>query len=114
MHLTQRSVELTQVSEWDGGNVRSFEDALAAEEPLEMRINEKPINVTMRTPGNDEELAAGFLLTEGLIHSFDAVASLHQSGTESLAQRNIVEVTLRDPSPVLESSQHNFSSGSSC
>src|SRR5579862_2515511 len=90
MHLTQRSVELTQVSEWDGGKIRSFEDALAAEEPLEMRINGKPVNVTMRTPGHDEELAAGFLLTEGLIHSFSQVDSLHQPGPETAAQRNVV------------------------
>ena len=114
MHLTQRSVELTEVSEWEGGKVRSFEDSLAAEEPLELRVNGRPINVTMRTPGHDEELAAGFLLTEGLVGSFAEVASLHQPGSEFAAERNVVEVTLNDASFALENSHHNFSSGSSC
>ena len=51
-------------------------DQLAAEEPLEIRVGyevdgerqHRTLSVTMRTPGNDEELAAGFLLTEGIIH----------------------------------------------
>ena len=42
-------------------------DVLAREEPLEIRVNGQSIAVTMRTPGNDEELAAGFLWTERLI-----------------------------------------------
>jgi FdhD protein len=45
---------------------RSERDAVAVEEPLEIRINGEPVAVTMRTPGHDEELALGFCLTEGL------------------------------------------------
>src|SRR5438105_2620179 len=45
---------------------RSEQDRLAVEEPLEIRIGGRPIAVTMRTPGHDEELALGFLLAEGL------------------------------------------------
>ncbi|HLK44832.1 MAG TPA: formate dehydrogenase accessory sulfurtransferase FdhD, partial [Acidimicrobiales bacterium] len=41
-------------------------DAVAVEEPLEIRINGRPVAVTMRTPGHDEELALGFALSEGL------------------------------------------------
>jgi FdhD protein len=44
------------------------EDAVAVEEPLEIRAGREPIAVTMRTPGDDEELALGFLYGEGLIH----------------------------------------------
>src|SRR6476620_10943407 len=41
-------------------------DSVAVEEPLEIRVNGEPVAVTMRTPGDDEELALGFCLTEGL------------------------------------------------
>ena len=43
------------------------EDLVVVEEPLEIRVGGKPLVVTMRTPGNDEELAAGFLHAEGMI-----------------------------------------------
>ena len=45
---------------------QEVEDVVAVEEPLEIRIGGEPVAVTMRTPGNDEELALGFCLTEGL------------------------------------------------
>lgn len=47
--------------------VRRTEDVLAAEEPLELRIGARPLVVTMRTPGHDVELAAGFLVSEGVV-----------------------------------------------
>jgi FdhD protein len=47
----------------DGGRAR---DVVAVEEPLEIRVNGAPVAVTMRTPGHDEELALGFLLSEGI------------------------------------------------
>jgi FdhD protein len=45
---------------------RKDRDAVAVEEPLEIRVNGRPVAVTMRTPGNDEELALGFLVSEGI------------------------------------------------
>ena len=54
---------------WDGESAREQEDDLAEEEPLEIRVRGRAISVTMRSPGHDAELAAGFLLTEGMIRS---------------------------------------------
>ncbi|HEY2615288.1 MAG TPA: formate dehydrogenase accessory sulfurtransferase FdhD [Chthoniobacterales bacterium] len=51
------------------GNYEWVTDEVAVEEPLEIRIGQDPLAVTMRTPGNDEELAAGFLLSEGIVRA---------------------------------------------
>ncbi len=59
-----------RVDVWKAGH-GDVEDQVAAEEPLEIRVNGAPAAVTMRTPGDDNELAAGFLLTEGLIAQAD-------------------------------------------
>lgn len=61
---------VARVRRWstEGGWSRA-EDAVAAEEPLELRVNTRPVAVVMRTPGHDEELAAGFLLTEAVVRS---------------------------------------------
>jgi FdhD protein len=50
-----------------GQPLRSDSDEVAGEEPLEIRVKNRAVSVTMRTPGNDEELVAGFLLTEGIV-----------------------------------------------
>ena len=56
-----------EIGRWDGKSVAKAQDFLAAEEPLEIRVDNHPVSVTMRTPGNDEELAVGFFITEGLL-----------------------------------------------
>jgi FdhD protein len=58
-----------QVVRWNAGRAQRVTDELAIEEPLEIRIDATPLLVTMRTPGHDEELAAGLLFSEGLIRS---------------------------------------------
>ena len=69
-----------RVTEVSAGQVRHREDRLAVEEPLEVRISTAggpmPLAVTMRTPGDDLELAAGFLLSEGVIRSAADVVTL--------------------------------------
>ncbi|HEY3861813.1 MAG TPA: formate dehydrogenase accessory sulfurtransferase FdhD [Verrucomicrobiae bacterium] len=69
-------------------------DELAPEEPLEIRVDDRPIAVTMRTPGHDDELAAGFLASEGLVHSREQVVKIasHPRNTE----RNVIGVFLAD------------------
>src|SRR5437773_9502636 len=57
------------VLRYDDGQVRRERDELAREEPLEIRVRGRAVSVTMRTPGHDEELAAGFLLSEGMIRA---------------------------------------------
>ena len=69
--------EIKQVLRWESdGNTRRISDELAPEEPLEIRVDTRPVSVTMRTPGHDDELAAGFLLTEGLISRRKDVAAI--------------------------------------
>ena len=63
MSLPAYSTALVRVNRVPGGET---DDRVAVEEPLEIRINGRPVAVTMRTPGHDEELALGFCLSEGL------------------------------------------------
>jgi FdhD protein len=72
-----------------------FEDEVAVEEPLEIRVDGRPLAVTMRTPGHDDELALGFLYGEGLIDGPRA------AGPPPDLAGNTIEVTgplLREPS----------------
>ena len=65
---------LQPVALWRDGAV--FEDTLAVEEPLEIRVNDAPLAVLLRTPGHDLDLAAGFLATEGVIEALDDLRTL--------------------------------------
>jgi FdhD protein len=56
----------TRVRVWSLPSGEDLDDRIAVEEPLEIRIGGRPVSVTMRTPGHDEELALGFCLTEGI------------------------------------------------
>lgn len=108
--------KITRVSV--GAPAISREDVLAVEEPLEMRVNGRSLAVTMRTPGDDFDLAAGFLVSEGIITSgehFFAARYCAGATVEGLNTYNVLDVTLAPgvapPDPSLERS---FLTTSSC
>jgi FdhD protein len=92
----------TRIKVIEGGGVRSRLDSVATEEPLEIRLNGSGFSgrvaVTMRTPGSDYELAAGFLFSEGLITSLDEIAEIGYCVDRDVVgdqQYNVVTVDLR-------------------
>jgi FdhD protein len=105
-------------------------DLLAAEEPLEIRVNGRPLAVTMRTPGDDIYLAAGFLATEGLVQSAAEIAAIkicqethdHGPGEDGTGHRdegdhqgNVAEVTLADGVEIDDDGlRRNFLTTSAC
>jgi FdhD protein len=98
------------------------QDNLAVEEPLEIRVGaagpgrRRPLAVTMRTPGDDLDLAIGFLLTEGLIRSADDVRTAQLcAGAETPNTYNVVDVVLSPgvPEPAVDPAR-NFYTTSSC
>jgi FdhD protein len=111
-----RSLELTQVSEWNDGKIQRKLDYLAAEEPLEIRVGEGPLSVTMRTPGHDLELAAGFLYTEGLVQEREDILKLESNAdTSEPNPGNVVRAELApEAAPDLEKMKRHFFAASSC
>lgn len=96
-----------------GPDVRPDNDHVVIEEPLEVRIGKTSIVVTMRTPGHDAELAAGFLVSEQVVRS--AAELEYISPCPDAAQGNIVIVTLAKFANVdLDSLKRNFYATSSC
>src|ERR1700681_2764292 len=112
MAQKKRSIELTQVTQWEDGKAARVEDYLAAEEPLEMRARKYSLGVTLRTPGDDQELVAGFLFTEGIISRREDLVALRMP-SDTAPERNLVRVTL-DPSVRLAANNaaRRFSAGS--
>ncbi|MFI7213057.1 formate dehydrogenase accessory sulfurtransferase FdhD [Micromonospora maritima] len=98
------------------------QDTLSVEEPLEIRVGpggpgrRRPLAVTMRTPGDDLDLAIGFLLTEGLIRSAEDVHTAQLcAGAETPNTYNVVDVVLAPgvPEPTTDPAR-NFYTTSSC
>jgi FdhD protein len=97
-----------RITEIRGESVKQIPASVVVEEPLEIRINEQPVAVLMRTPGAEKELAVGFCLSEGLIASLSDIALVHHCGRslpstmeDSEAgleeSRNMVRITLVSP-----------------
>jgi FdhD protein len=91
------------------------EDRLAVEEPLEIRLGGRRFTLTMRTPGHDEELVAGFLLAEGFIESRTDLSEIrHLRGPKGAPDPNAVDVVLNVPAANLrERLKRNFTISSS-
>lgn len=111
------SVTRREISRVTANGVRNIDDLLATEEPLEIRLvygsktnpQKKNLAVTMRTPGNDAELATGFLYTEGIIQKREDITDCRQ------VNENVIQVTLHEAITLdLNSMDRNFYTTSSC
>jgi FdhD protein len=93
-------------------------DSLAAEEPLEIRVAGRPLTVTMRTPGNDFDLARGFLVSEGVVAANSDVAAIRYCAgatADGANTYNVLDVQLADGIPLPDVSvERNFYTTSSC
>lgn len=95
--------------------VRNREDVLAVEEPLEVRLGQLSFSVTMRTPGDDFDLVAGFLVSEGVIWEPEHLVSMRFCAGENedgVQTFNVVEAQLRPDVPLPERGRNVFTSSS--
>ena len=89
-------------------------DAVAVEEPLEIRVEGRSVAVVMRTPGHDEELAAGFLLTEGVISKASDIFEISVCPSTSGSKGNVVDVLLAGVEMNWDSLTRHVFASSSC
>ena len=113
MSESTRKIEIVRA---DRDGVRAVGDVVAVEEPLEIRIGTTPISVTMRTPGHDAELAAGFLLTENVIASAADLKEVAHAEEQPRGEAgNVIVATLTGNARAdLARLKRNFFATSSC
>lgn len=101
---------------WQRGSFAQIDDALAVEEPLEIRLAGRRFTLTMRTPGHDEELAAGFLLAEGFIANAAELGEIRRvRDTKGAREPNAIDAILNVRAEGLrERLKRNFTISSSC
>jgi FdhD protein len=115
---TKLSISPTEITRLEHGNASSTNDFVAVEEPLEIRLTganlepntDKNIAITMRTPGNDGDLALGFLFTEGIISSAQYIISTQESPDQSSITIHLHDSVVVD----LDSLERHFYTTSSC
>jgi FdhD protein len=120
--VTDRRMVVRIDTSTGGGGATRRPDTLSAEEPLEIRVGpagpeqRRPLAVTMRTPGDDIDLALGFLFTEGIIRAADDVATAQLcAGTDAPNTYNVVDVVLgSDVPPPDTDPTRSFYTTSSC
>ena len=107
-----------KINKYRDGESNSIEDFVAVEEPLEIRIENRSIAIVMRTPGHDQELTAGFLLSEGAIKNSKEIFEISECINQSKADKeigNYVDVILTDNSNFnLENLTRHVFTSSSC
>ncbi|MEU1517550.1 formate dehydrogenase accessory sulfurtransferase FdhD [Streptomyces sp. NPDC005811] len=100
------------------GTAAHWPDTLAVEEPMEIRVGGRPLTVTMRTPGHDFDLAAGFLVSEGVVRASEEIAGIRYCAgatADGANTYNIVDVVLAaGVAPPDASLERNFYTTSSC
>lgn len=104
---------------WVDRQDRVEPDWITVEEPLEIRVNGKPLAVTMRTPGADHDLATGFLFTEGIIQSRDDIETIELGGDPTRpGTEHTIGILLRQEVEIdrerLQQAQRDFLSAAGC
>ncbi len=101
---------------WRGGAARAEPERLAVEEPLEIRLGGRRFTLTMRTPGHDDELAAGFLFAEGFVKSREELGEIRRvRDRKGAPEANAIDVLLNVPADGLRARlKRNFAVSSSC
>ncbi len=122
--MNQSGIVKKGIRKWQANSLESTEDWLVVEEPLEIRLGlfsgeqrvHTSVAVTMRTPGADDLLAAGFLFSERIINSPEQIETIHFPKTkEALAQGNLIQFDLKKGVTVdLQKLKRNFYTTSSC
>jgi len=104
------------IHRYDGGNLLGSQpDEVAVEEPLEIRVEGEPLAIAMRTPGQDEELAAGWLLSEGIVGAAADIAAIVPRPGADAQRAAMVDVMLRDKSQfVAAKHRRSLVSNASC
>lgn len=113
-----RVTDRRRVIRIEAGRRTTRPDTLVAEEPLEIRVEGRPLSVTMRTPGDDFDLVAGFLTTEGVVAAPADVATMRYCAGATdggMNTYNVIDVALGDGvAPPAASLDRNFYTTSSC
>ena len=122
--MSQSSLAV-DINKIDGASRDLLADTVAIEEPMEIRLGysmpdgraARSLSITMRTPGDDFELATGFLVSESIIHNREDILSIEYCGTPlpDTGFRNVVRVELKDTVAVdIGRLQRHFYTTSSC
>lgn len=112
------SISRVSIKKIKAGIARIETDSLAIEEPLQISVRREngkttePVSITMRTPGNDEELAAGLLVTEGIINPDDSIAGFLNPGSSN--NNHIIVLLDKNTTPNFRNAARSSYSSSAC